>query len=366
MKKRLLNGILLGAAALFCVGGFAACKGSDGNNGGAEKTQIEKVYESYVAYAEENGDTPLSYEEWLATIKGEKGEKGEKGDKGEDGKDGVDGKDGTCLCKNDKPQTEEEKIKADYVYTIENGQVTVDGYIGKDENLKIPSEIDGYPVTAIAAMAFYGAKTVGAVTFPSSLESIGYMAFSGNAHLQKLYFEKNASITCVNDAFLFCPIKEIHIEDLKTWCENGKMPRWNESAPMFDLFVGNEKIENLVVPNGVTEIGTDAFYGCRKVKSVLLEDSVTTVGRWAFAYCVNVKNIVVSGGVKNIADYAFYGYTPEKVYYKGEEDEWEKIVIDNSNKNLIEAARYYYSETMPAQSGKFWHYNNKNEVEEWE
>ena len=94
MKKRLLNGILLGTAALLCAGGFAACKGSDGNNGGAEKTQIEKVYESYVAYAEENGNTPLSYEEWLASIKGEKGDKGEKGAAGKDGKNGVDGKDG--------------------------------------------------------------------------------------------------------------------------------------------------------------------------------------------------------------------------------------------------------------------------------
>ena len=101
MKKRLFNGILLGTAAMLCAGGFAACKGSDGNNGGAEKTQIEKVYESYVSYAEENGDTPLSYEEWLASIKGEKGDKGdtgaqgEKGAAGKDGKNGVDGKDGT-------------------------------------------------------------------------------------------------------------------------------------------------------------------------------------------------------------------------------------------------------------------------------
>lgn len=100
MKKRLLNGILLGTAATLCAGGFAACKGSDGNNGGAEKTQIEEVYESYVAYAEENGTTPLSYEEWLASIKGEKGERGEKGEAGSAGKDGkdgingVDGKDG--------------------------------------------------------------------------------------------------------------------------------------------------------------------------------------------------------------------------------------------------------------------------------
>ena len=86
MKKKVFNGILLGTAAMLCAGGFAACEVTDGKNDGAEKTQIEEVYECYVAYAEKNGETPLSYEDWLASIKGEKGEKGDKGDTGADGK----------------------------------------------------------------------------------------------------------------------------------------------------------------------------------------------------------------------------------------------------------------------------------------
>ena len=86
MKKKVFNGILLGTVAMLCAGGFAACEVTDGKNDGAEKTQIEEVYECYVAYAEKNGETPLSYEDWLASIKGEKGEKGDKGDTGADGK----------------------------------------------------------------------------------------------------------------------------------------------------------------------------------------------------------------------------------------------------------------------------------------
>lgn len=370
MRKKTLSAVFAALAATCVCVGFSACGKTDAGNG-AQDDKIREIYASYVAHAEEIGDTPLSYEEWLATIKGEKGEKGdpgaqgEKGADGKDGRDGVDGKDGTCSCEKDKPQTEEEKVKADYVYTIENGQVTIDGYLGKDENLKIPAEIDGYPVVAIASMAFFGAKTLGAVTFPASLKSIGYMAFSGNAHLQKLYFERNASIACVNDAFLFCPVKEIHIEDLETWSKSGKIPRWGEDVPSFDLFIGNEKVENLVIPNGVTEIGAVAFYGCRKLQSVSVADSVTSIGRMAFANCVNVKKIVLGGGVKNIADNAFYGYTPEKVYYEGEAAEWENITIANNNKNFIEAPRYYYSETKPEVEGNYWHYNDKHEIEEW-
>ena len=91
MKKKVFNGILLGTAAMLCAGGFAACKVTDGKKDGAEKTQIEEVYECYVAYAEKNGVTPLSYEDWLASIKGEKGEKGDKGDTGEQGEKGDKG-----------------------------------------------------------------------------------------------------------------------------------------------------------------------------------------------------------------------------------------------------------------------------------
>jgi len=41
-----------------------------------EPTEIEKIYQMYVA----NSDSPLTYEEWLASIKGDKGDKGDSVD----------------------------------------------------------------------------------------------------------------------------------------------------------------------------------------------------------------------------------------------------------------------------------------------
>ena len=80
MKGKILKTILA-VLSCACLGaGVAACSGS---NEQVEQTEIEKVYAQYVIHAEAEGGTPLSYEEWLATIKGEKGD---KGDKGEDGK----------------------------------------------------------------------------------------------------------------------------------------------------------------------------------------------------------------------------------------------------------------------------------------
>ena len=54
----------------------------------------------------------------------------------------------------------------------------------------------------------------------------------------------------------------------------------------------------------------------------------------------------------------------EKVYFKGSEEEWDKISISAHNEELNNAARYYYSETKPTESGNYWHYVN-GEVVIW-
>ena len=64
MKKKTLTTIL----SIICVVCFSlffvACNSNESNTN--NDGQILAVYNSYVAYAEENGQTPLSYEEWLA------------------------------------------------------------------------------------------------------------------------------------------------------------------------------------------------------------------------------------------------------------------------------------------------------------
>ncbi len=73
MKKK--NKLSLGfISALLSVGLMTSCGVIDQGNS-SQTDEIQQVYNAYVA----NGGT-LSYEEWLATIKGEKGDKGDKGE----------------------------------------------------------------------------------------------------------------------------------------------------------------------------------------------------------------------------------------------------------------------------------------------
>ncbi|MEG9430654.1 MAG: hypothetical protein VZQ61_07025, partial [Christensenellaceae bacterium] len=106
--KKLIAILILSLVCVFCAVGFTAC---DENTAGGQNTQILGIYNTYVAYAEENGETPLSYEEWLESIKGKDGKDGTNGVDGKDGKngtdgiDGVNGKDGVSIVKIEKTST---------------------------------------------------------------------------------------------------------------------------------------------------------------------------------------------------------------------------------------------------------------------
>ncbi len=78
-------GLLVGLSVLFGSFGLAVYSYKKGPSNAGEATQIEKIYAQYVVYAQAEGQEPLSYEEWLATIKGEKGDKGDTGAQGADG-----------------------------------------------------------------------------------------------------------------------------------------------------------------------------------------------------------------------------------------------------------------------------------------
>jgi hypothetical protein len=97
----------------------------------------------------------------------------------------------------------------------------------------------------------------------------------------------------------------------------------------------NNPIYKAVIPDCVTKIGDLAFYGCEELTEIVIGDKVTSFGSQAFDYC----------------------HSLEKVYYKGTETMWNRIIHSDWYFNYIqEAPRYYYSETKPTQAGQYWHY----------
>lgn len=83
MKKKIL--IFLTVALIICTMLFCSTSCSKNNSKNDDHglvPQIVSVYNMYVANVSSKGQEPLSYEEWMASIKGEKGDKGEPGQNG--------------------------------------------------------------------------------------------------------------------------------------------------------------------------------------------------------------------------------------------------------------------------------------------
>ncbi len=66
---------------------------------------------------------------------------------------------------------------------------------------------------------------------------------------------------------------------------------------------GNEK--DVVIPEGVSEIGDLAFERCTSIKSVIIPKGVRTIRRNTFSRCTSLESVVIPDGVMAIDNWAF-------------------------------------------------------------
>ena len=62
-----------------------------------------------------------------------------------------------------------------------------------------------------------------------------------------------------------------------------------------------------IIPDGVTEINSEAFRGCSRLTSVTIPNSVTNIGREAFRGCSRLTSVTIPSSVTKIEYGAFWG-----------------------------------------------------------
>ena len=157
-------------------------------------------------------------------------------------------------------------------------------------SIDIPSS-----VTSIRNYTFIGCSGLTFITIPNGVTTIGSSAFYGCSGLTSLTIPN--SITSIgNDAFSSCSgLNKVIVDDIAAWC-NISFDN-NSSNPLFyahHIYSDNDtEITNLVIPQGVTSIGTYAFENCSGLTSVIIPNSVTSIGGYAFTGCANLVSLKV-------------------------------------------------------------------------
>lgn len=70
----------------------------------------------------------------------------------------------------------------------------------------------------------------------------------------------------------------------------------------------NRSVEEIVLPNTITEIGKYAFFYYSSLRSVTIPSSVQTIGALSFAGCGELESITIPDGVRSL-DQSFYRCT---------------------------------------------------------
>ena len=212
----------------------------------------------------------------------------------------------------------EEESGDNLIYDIHNQEVTITD-IKRKETLKkliIPQKISNYRVTEIGYDAFSG-SSLSEVVLPSTLTKIDEYAFYG---------------TRITDLYIPDSVTEIGVRAFGNLTYSNNKPstltkvslpaQINSAARAFQgqenlkevVFRGNWKtipdemfsdtgLEKLVIPEGVTEIGSGAFAGS-SLKEVVLPSTLTKIGDRAFSG-TKLTSITLPTSVTDIGRRAF-------------------------------------------------------------
>lgn len=268
-------------------------------------------------------------------------------------------------------------------------------------------------VKTIAVGAFSGCTSLNSINIPNGLESIGRQVFDYCTSLQYNVYEgmnylgndtnpyvvllgradENQKVVVIHEDTSVMPqnaLENLDIISLKIPAKMTVPYNSLRSLPMLENIevaeghpvyhtAGNCLIEtatkklirgtvNSVIPNdgSVTMIDTGAFGSLVNLTYIYIPETITHIGGSAFSNCVNLNTLVLTTGLTKVDLSAFLNCTSLRVFYTGTATQWSYIDIPVSlggggmsfgdNHDLLNAPRFYYSETMPENPTYFWHY----------
>ena len=176
-----------------------------------------------------------------------------------------------------------------FSYCTSLKKVTIENDISIGDRAFIQTEIPeiefGENVTSVGSIKYMSNLTT--VTLGSNIRTITKGAFFSYSTNQKNLYYKGS---------------------LESWCNieytegTGEEPESNLGLMyMYNLYIDNQKVVNLVIPETITTIKQGSFSMNNGIKTVTIGDNVTYIEPYSFVYCLFLENISIGKNITQVA-----------------------------------------------------------------
>ena len=251
-------------------------------------------------------------------------------------------------------ETDKEKfVEGDFEYIVSGEEAILSKYLGKEENVVVPSELNGYPVVWINQGAFMYNHAIKTITFSEGLlgmspESIAYCNELTKIYLPASFGSSGDTVGGGGSIYGCNKISEVVV------AEGNKALKLHEGVLYtYDMETlifyppGNTR-EVYEIPEGVKTISSDSFRDNAYIKEIIMPDTVTFIGYWAFIHDTSLEKLYISKNCEIIGQFAIQGTAIKELEIPAsvtwimtwgifDNIELEKIIVDENNP-------VYYSE----------------------
>lgn len=192
--------------------------------------------------------------------------------------------------------------------------------IGKHAFSHYPITNIEFPLTLqiIGESAFYNCEKLNThITIPNSVTTICDGAFNYCVRIPSVTIGRGVTTIGASAFGSTYELKDVYYEgDIVSWCNitMGGSGSWNYTNPLSyaeaKFYIKNksgeyEIVENLIIPDTVTQINHDTFKRCSSIKNLIISNSVTTISDYAFNDCRNLTSARIGNGITSLSSTAF-------------------------------------------------------------
>lgn len=169
-------------------------------------------------------------------------------------------------------------------------------------------------VKIININAFEGCENLTDITLPSDIEYCPACAFEDTPWYER-YMQENEFLIIGHLLVSWAPKSETVIipDGITEIDEEHEFPDTIRKIVFpvgvkvipAGLFMECEKLEEVVLPDGLIEIGSDAFNRCYNLRSINFPVGLKTIEEYAFRNCRSLKEIILPDSVTDVGNYAF-------------------------------------------------------------